>query len=225
LIPEGEGTIQQERNLKILQTFAERPAGANEKKLHIRFLVSPTEVIADGDGNVAGIALEKNRLEVNPDGTASARGTGEIEILDTGMVLPAIGYAAQRIAGVPYDEKARIIANENGRVVDSVTRGVIANEYVVGWARSGPQGLIGSHKGASARVVDLMIADGAGLDARELPDREVIVDLLRERGLQTVSFNDWKQLDDVEVARGARRGAPRDKLADVEAMLAVLAPR
>jgi ferredoxin--NADP+ reductase len=38
-----------------------------------------------------------------------------------------------------------------------------------------------------------------------------------------VSFADWKQLDDVEVARGARRGAPRDKIVDVEAMLAVLA--
>lgn len=225
VIPETEGTTQQERNLKILQSFTKRQPGAREKKLHIRFLVSPTEVIADAEGNVAGIALEKNRLEVNPDGTVSARGTGEIEILDVGMVLPAIGYAAQRIPGVPYDEKARIIANRDGRVVEPVTRSVIANEYVVGWARTGPHGLIGSHKGASARVVELMIADGAGLEARELPGREAIVSLLRQRSLQTVSFNDWKQLDDVEVARGARRGAPRDKIVDVEAMLTVLAPR
>ena len=225
VIPEAEGSTQQEKNLKILKSFVEQPRRGNEKKLHIRFLVSPTEVIADAGGGVAGIALEKNRLEPKPDGTVSARGTGEIEILDVGMVLPAVGYAAQRIAGVPYDEKARIIANQNGRVVDPVSREVIANEYVVGWARSGPQGLIGSHKGASARVVELMIADGAGLEARELPDREAIVFLLRQRGLQAVSFNDWKQLDDVEVARGARRGAPRDKIVDVEAMLTVLAPR
>jgi len=224
-IPEGEGTTQQERNLKILRTFVDRPREPKEKKLHIRFFVSPTEIVADAAGAVAGIVLEKNRLEVQPDGTVSSHGTGEIETLEVGMVLTAIGYAAQRIAGVPLDEKARTIANENGRVVDPVTRTVIANEYVVGWARSGPQGLIGSHKGASARVVDLMIADGAELEARELPDREAIVSLLRERSLQTVSFNDWKQLDDAEVARGARRGAPRDKLVDVEAMLSVLAPR
>jgi ferredoxin--NADP+ reductase len=40
--------------------------------------------------------------------------------------------------------------------------------------------------------------------------------------VQLVSFDDWKRLDDVEVARGERRGAPRDKIVDVEAMLALL---
>ena len=231
VIPEAAGNTQQEKNLKILQSYAARQPGAEtppsekSRKLHLRFLVSPTEVIAGADGNVAGLALEKNRLEVQPDGTVNARGTGEIEVLDVGMVLPAIGFAAERIAGVPYDENARVIANEDGRVVDPVSRSVIANEYAVGWACTGPQGLIGSHKGASAHVVEHMIADGAGLEARELPDREAIDTLLRGRGVQVVSFDDWKRLDDVEVARGARRGVPRDKIADVEAMLAVLAQR
>ena len=67
-----------------------------------------------------------------------------------------------------------------------------------------------------------MMADGAGLAPRALPKRDAIDTLLRERGVQLVSFNDWKQLDDVEVSRGARRGAPRDKIVDVEAMLEVL---
>jgi len=137
-------------------------------------------------------------------------------------VLSAIGYTARRINGIPYDEKERIIANENGRVVDPDNRTAITNEYVVGWARTGPHGLIGSHKGASARVVDLMIADAARVESRRLPAPEAIVSLLHERGVQTVSFKDWKQLDDIEMERGARRGAPRDKIADVEAMLAVL---
>ena len=220
---ESTGNAEKDKNLKILRSFAAQQPRANAKKLHLRFLVSPTEVIADAAGNVAGLALEKNRLEARPDGTVAARGTGKIEVLEVGMVLPAIGYAAERIAGVPYDEKARVIANEDGRVVDPASRAVIANEYVVGWARTGPQGLIGEHKRASAHVVGHMIADGAELATRALPDRDAIVSLLRERGLQLVSFNDWKQLDDVEVVRGARRGAPRDKIVDVEAMLAVLA--
>jgi ferredoxin--NADP+ reductase len=220
---ESTGNADKDKNLKILRSFAAQQPRAKAKKLHLRVLVSPTEVIADAAGNVAGLALEKNRLEARPDGTVAARGTGEIEVLEVGMVLPAIGYAAERIAGVPYDEKARVIANEDGRVVDPASRAVIANEYVVGWARTGPQGLIGEHKRASAHVVGHMIADGAELATRALPDRDAIVSLLRERGLQVVSFNDWKQLDDVEVVRGARRGAPRDKIVDVEAMLAVLA--
>lgn len=222
-ITESGGGSQQEKNLKILQSFAARQPGTETKKLHLRFLVSPTRIVANADGRVAGIALEKNRLEVKSNGTVSARGTGKIKILSVGMVLPATGFAAKRIAGVPYDEKTKVIANEDGRAVDPASRTVIANEYVVGWARTGPQGLIGSHKPASAHVVEHMMADGAGLETRELPDREAIVSLLCGRGVQIVSFDDWKRLDDVEVARGERRGAPRDKVVDVEAMLAVLA--
>jgi ferredoxin--NADP+ reductase len=224
-IKESADHSQQEKNLKILHAYAAQPPGAKTKKLHLRFLVSPTEVIADADGNVSGLALEKNCLETQPDGTVIARGTGEIETLEVGMVLPAIGFSVERIAGIPYYEKAGVIANEDGRVVDPISRSLIANEYVVGWARTGPQGLIGSHKAASAHVVEHMIADGAELAPRKLPEREAIVTLLRERGLKIVSFNDWKQLDDVEVARGERRDAPRDKIVDVEAMLAVLAQR
>lgn len=222
VLPETSGNSPQAKNLKILQSFAARQPDANKKKLHLRFLVSPKRIIANADGRVAGIALEKNRLEAKPDGTASAIGTGEIKVLNVGMVLPAIGFAARRIDGVPYDENARVIANEDGRVVDPVRRNVVANEYVVGWARTGPQGLIGTHKAASAHVVRHMIADGAGLEARELPYREAIDSLLRQRGVQIVSFNDWKQLDDVEVVRGERRGAPRDKIVEVKAMLDVL---
>lgn len=222
VVPESARNSQQDKNLKILQSFAERQPNAKMKKLHLRFLVSPIEIIADTAGNVSGLKLEKNRLELLPDGTTSAQGTGEIEILEVGMVLPAIGFSVERIAGVPYDEKARIIANEDGRVIDPVSRSVIPNEYVVGWARTGPQGLIGSHKAASGHVVAHMVTDGAGLAARELPDRGAIAALLRKRGLQIVSFNDWKQLDDVEVARGELRDAPRDKIVDVETMLAIL---
>ena len=222
VIPDNPGNAPVWKNLKILQSYAARQPGTKTKKLHLRFLVSPTEILAGADGKVAGIVLEKNRLEAKPDGSVSARGTGEIETLDVGMVLPAIGFAARRIDGVPYDEKAKVIANEDGRVVDPATRAVIPNEYVVGWARTGPQGLIGTHKAASAHVAGHMMADGAGLDTRELPEHEAIDALLRQRGVQIVSFNDWKQLDDVEVARGERRGAPRDKIVDIGAMLEVL---
>ena len=224
-IPETLGQTPSDKNLQILHAFAAQPPAGRGKKLHLRFLVSPTEVLADAAGRVSGLILEKNRLETRQDGTIVARGTGEMELLKVGMVLPAVGFAAERIAGVPYDERTKVIANENGRVVDPASRAVIANEYVVGWARSGPQGLIGKHKGASALVVDLMTADGAGLETRSLPEPEASVSLLRDRGVRVVSFDDWKQLDEIEVARGARRGAPRDKVVALDAMLEVLGQR
>ncbi len=212
-------------NLEILRSFAARAPRPEAKRIHMRFLVSPTEIFADAAGGVAGLALERNRLETRPDGSVVARGTGQVDRLEVGMVVPAIGYAGDPIPGVPYDEKAKTIANEDGRVVDPASRAVVPQEYVVGWARTGPRGLIGEHKRASAQVVEHMIADALGLAPRALPARNAIDDLLRKRGVQLVSFDDWKQLDDVEVARGARRGAPRDKLVDVEAMLDVLGQR
>jgi ferredoxin--NADP+ reductase len=214
--------LEETANVKILRAFAARTPRPDTKRLHLRFLVSPVEILADAGGGVAAVVLERNRLEQRPDGGLVARGTGERETLEVGMVLPAVGYAADRIPGVPYDEKARIIANQDGRVVDPATRRVLPGEYVVGWARSGPQGLIGEHKKASAQVVAHMAEDGAALAARPLPPREAIDALLRERGVRVVTFDDWKRLDDVEVERGARRGAPREKITDVETMLSIL---
>ena len=216
------GEESRKGTLELLRAYASRPPRQGARKLHLRFLLSPTEVVADASGQVGGLRLERNRLEPRPDGTLQARGTGQSELLDVGMVLPAVGFAAQPIPGVPFDEKARVVANQDGRVVDAATRTVIPNEYVVGWARSGPQGLIGEHKRASAQVVAHMVPDGAGLEARPLPRRDAIDALLRERGVQLVSFDDWRRLDDVEVARGVRRGAPRDKVVDVAAMLEIL---
>jgi len=217
------GEASRKGNLELLRSYAARPVREDGRKLHLRFLVSPTEVLGDSMGGVSGIVLEKNRLEARPDGSVAARGTGAFEVLDVGMVLPAVGFAADPIPGVPHDDRARIVANRDGRVVDA-SGAVVPNEYVVGWARSGPQGLIGEHKRASAQVVEHMVADGAGLDGRELPPREAIDAIIRQRGVKLVSFADWKQLDDVEVARGARRGAPRDKIVDVGAMLEILGP-
>jgi ferredoxin--NADP+ reductase len=209
-------------NLEILRDFAARTPRPGTRRLHFRFLVSPVQVLADADGGVAGLELERNRLEPRADGSLVAAGTGVRETLEVGMVLPAVGYAADRIPGVPYDEKRRIIANDDGRVIDPATGARIPNEYVVGWARSGPQGLIGEHKKASAQVVAHMAEDAAGAAARPLPPRDAIDAVLRERGVRFVTFDDWKRLDEVEIARGARRGAPRDKLTDVAAMLEVL---
>jgi ferredoxin--NADP+ reductase len=217
-----EGLDETDANVALLRAFAARPRRPGAKRIHFRFLRSPTEVLAGADGGVAGLVLERNRLEVRPDGTAAARGTGETERLPVEMVLPAVGYAAEPIPGVPHDERRRTIANQDGRVVDPATGAVVPNEYVVGWARTGPQGLIGEHKKGSAQVVAHLVADAARLEARELPPRQAIDELLRGRGVRLVTFSDWRQLDEVEVTRGARRGAPRDKIVDVQAMLEIL---
>jgi ferredoxin--NADP+ reductase len=221
---EAAASPQRQKNLVLLREFARRGSRGRRRALHLRFRVSPIAILADEAGAVRGLTLERNHLEARPDGTVEARPTGQTDTLEAGLVLPAVGYAGDPIPGVPFDPRTRTIANVDGRVCDPVTRQVVRNEYVVGWARTGPQGLIGSHKGGSAEVVARLLGDwrAGTVEPRELPPREAIIATLEERGVPVVGFAEWKRLDEVEVARGARRGAPRDKVADVQAMLELM---
>jgi ferredoxin--NADP+ reductase len=221
---EAAASPQRRKNLALLRELAQHPPQGRGRVLHLRFCVSPVEILADEAGAVRAMVLERNRLEARPDGTVAARPTGETETLEVGLVLPAIGYAGDPIPGVPFDERGRLVANVDGRVCDPVTRAAVPNLYVAGWARTGPQGLIGAHKAGSAEVVGRLLDDwrAGSVDERVLPPREAIDALLAQRGVAVVGFSDWKRLDDVEVARGARRGAPRDKISDVASMLELL---
>ena len=231
LDPASEAAVasspQQQKVLCLLREFAACGRTGKGRVVHFRFCVSPTGIVADASGYVCALTLERNRLEARPDESIVARPTGQTETLGAGLALTAIGFAADRIPGVPFDEEARIVANRDGRVFDAGTNRVVPNEYAVGWARTGPRGLIGSHRTGSAEVVARMLDDWrAGTSGPlELPLREAIDARLAQRGVAVVGFADWKRLDEVEVARGALRGAPRDKIADVQAMLDFLGDR
>lgn len=224
---EAARSPQRQKNLEILREIASSGPADRGRVVHLRFLVSPAEFLADASGELGALTLSRNRLETGPDGSAVARPTGETETLEVGLAITAAGFAAERIPGVPFDEAALTVANVDGRVVDPVTGRVVPNEYVVGWARTGAKGLIGSHRSGSAEVVGRMLEDwraGATLP-RDVPPREAVDVLLAARGVPVVGFDDWKRLDEVEVARGALRGAPREKIADVQAMLDLLGER
>jgi ferredoxin--NADP+ reductase len=213
---------QVQRNLELLREFSQREAQPGQRRLRLRFCVSPKEIVAAADGGVGGLRLGRNRLEPTPEGQLSAVDSGVAELLPVDMVLSAIGFRGQPLPGVPFDPEQGVIRNVEGRICDADER-LWTNHYVVGWAQSGPRGLIGAHKRASAQVAELMLEDLAAgrVPAREMPARDALPQLLAERGIELVTFDDWRRLDAVERDRGQRRGAPRDKLTDVDEMLAV----
>jgi ferredoxin--NADP+ reductase len=212
-----------QRNLEILREYAAAARDERPRKITFRFLVSPVEIAGDDDNRVRAIRIERNRLTMEAD-RLRAVPTGETEELAVQLVLPAIGYRGRALGGVPFDEGRGLIPNAEGRVTTGDGAEILPNEYVVGWARTGPQGLIGAHKAASGQVASRMLEDLATgrVPPRDLPGADGLAALLEQRGSKIVSFDDWKVLDEIEVTRGRRRGAPRSKVSRVDEMIRLI---
>jgi ferredoxin--NADP+ reductase len=208
-------------NVEILNEFAKRPPAGKNKRIVLRFLASPVEI--QGDGRVERIVIGRNEL-VDQDGSLRAKDTGEREQLECGLVLRSVGYTGIAIDGVPFDEKKGTILNEGGRVLDPHDPGHMTGHYTAGWIKRGPSGVIGTNKKCATETVGHLFDDfesGALLDP-ENPDPAAVEDLLGERGVRYITFEDWQAIDQAEVGRGEPHGRPRVKFIRVEEMLETL---
>ena len=211
--------------VEILQGFAQKPLAGKPRKLHLRFCVSPLELVDDGHGRVSAIRLAKNRLEKDASGQIVARPSGEEETLPVGLVFRSVGYRGVPLAGIPFDEKRGTIPNQKGRVTDPATSAPLRGHYVSGWIKRGPSGVIGNNKADSVETVNALLEDvasGSPLSPPE-PRPEAFEALVRAREPRCVSFGDWQRLDRIEIERGKACGRPRVKLTSVEEMLGELA--
>jgi len=223
--PEAAGEIdrQSEKNLELFRELAERGDRGSPRRIHFRFQVSPVEVLEADDGTIGGLVVERNELAPSPGGRLRPRGTGETEVLPVTAVIRAIGYRSLPLPGLPFDERGGVVPNDRGRVVDPDTGEARSREYVTGWVKRGPTGLIGTNKADSAETVAAMLEDLPGLAAGAADPRpEAFTELLESRGVRYVTFEDWCRLDELETERGAAAGRPRVKYCGIDEMLAVL---
>jgi len=190
----------------------------------LRFLASPVEI--KGDGKVESIVIGRNEL-VEEGGTLRARDTGEREELECGLVLRSVGYTGVPIEGVPFDESRGLILNEGGRILDSHDAGHKTGHYTAGWIKRGPSGVIGTNKKDALETVQNLFedAEAAQLLSPENPDPAAVEDLLQEKGVRYISFEDWQAIDQAEVGRGEPHGRPRVKFVRVEEMLETVGER
>jgi ferredoxin--NADP+ reductase len=210
-----------EKNLDTLQRFAAQPRAGKPRAIHLRFLLSPLEL--SGAGRVERMVLGHNRLVPGKGGDLKAEATGEREILPVGLVFRSVGYLGVGLPGVPFDPKRGVIPNALGRVTTEA--GLAApGEYVTGWIKRGPSGVIGTNKPDAVESADQLLADArAGtLNRPTAPAREAVERLLAERKVRVVSWQDWQRLDQLERERGKATGRPRVKFTRVEEMMAVL---
>ena len=212
------------KKVELLREYATRKPTGKSKKLVIRFLVSPVELLGDEAGKVVAMRLVRNRLEATPAGTLQAKPTDQFETLPVGLVFRSVGYRGVALAGVPFHESWGVILNENGRVLDPDTKQPVVGEYAAGWIKRGPSGVIGTNKPDAAQTVACMMEDltaGRILKPEE-PDAAAAERLIRGRQPRCVSYEDWLKLNAIEVSRGRAAGRPRVKFTRVEEMLAAL---
>ena len=222
-VAELENDRSARTNLEYLQEYANRTEHNAPRRIIMRFMVSPVEVIGE-DGHVSAVRIEHNELVTDAQGHTRARGTGTYETIEAGLILRSVGYRSVPIAGVPFNSANFTFNNIEGRIVDNETGNVALGEYVVGWAKRGPSGLIGNNKPDSAATVESMLADLPQLNGIADEDRDLaqIEMLLRERGVDFVTYQDWKRLEQYETACGVARNCPRVKVTSVSEMLAII---
>ncbi|HET8757222.1 MAG TPA: FAD-dependent oxidoreductase [Solirubrobacteraceae bacterium] len=213
---EEPGDPTKRRNVEILRSYAEREAGSAGRRIVLKFRRSPVAIVGDGDdGPVTGIRIGRNRIE---DGRAVP--SGEEEMIGCGLVFRSIGYTGRPIDDVPFDPARGLIRNDGGRVCDE--HGVPhPGEYVVGWIKRGPSGVIGTNKKDAVDTVTKIVADAeAGALGGPRPDADECARWLAACAPDAVTWTGWQAIDEHERAAGEPHGRPRVKLVRVADLVA-----
>ena len=206
------------RNVELLREFAQREPAGHSHRIALRFHRSPVALLGEGEhGPVAALQVVRNRIE--PDGRGGLRAvpTGEREEIECGLVLRSIGYRGRAVDDVPFDPRRGLIRNVGGRVCDEESRSH-RGEYVVGWIKRGPSGVIGTNKKDAADTVAKIVQDAASGALGE-PDRDDPA-WLSERVPSAVGWSGWSAIDERERRAGSPAGRPRVKIVRLPELLA-----
>ena len=211
------------RKIKILEGYATQEPTQKPKRLTIRFLVSPVEILGDENGHVRGVRIVKNELYRDEQGNMRPRPAEKFETIEAGLVLRSVGYKGVPLAGLPFLDRRGIVPNDGGRVMDPQGQQV-TGVYVSGWIKRGPTGLIGTNKADAKETVASMLADLEKGFAGQPGDasRDSMERLLKDRGIRYVSYEQWQDIDRLEMARGMPDGRPRVKFTKREEIFEAL---
>ncbi|NVD43972.1 FAD-dependent oxidoreductase [Qipengyuania atrilutea] len=199
------------KSVNHLRAFAAIPEAIRaEKPVAIEFDMFASPLRFLGDGTVSGVEVERTEVD-----KGRAVLTGETYRVPADIVVTCIGYRSSPIPGVPFDERAGRFANDGGVILPGL--------YCVGWARRGPTGTIGTNRPDGYALIERIAADfeNGGLLSGRKPGRAGFDEIAASRGLDVVTFQDWKRIEEAEAA-AARDGSPREKFVDVAAMMQAL---
>jgi len=198
----------------VLRGWADHAPAPDRVRLRLRFFRRPVRLL--GDERVTGIEVERTVV----DGDGRAMGTGELEVLPADLVVRSVGYRGIPLPGLPVDERSGTVPNVGGRVLRD---GLPARgEYVAGWIKRGPTGVVGTNKHDARETVAALLDDAStGILAPCGPVGDLVAELVA-RGAEPVLLDDWRAIDAAETALGATRGRARTTLHERESLMAAV---
>lgn len=200
------------RNLVVLREWADRPKGRAARRLHLHFWTRPVRLL--GVDRVDGVEVERTSL--SDDG--SVVGLGETRVIPTQLVVRSVGYRGKPLDGVPFDTTTGRVPHAEGRVIRDGEFSV--DEYVTGWVKRGPTGVIGTNKSDAVETVTSLLHDVS--DGALLAHGRVgrLAELLVGRGIVPLGMDGWHRIDAAEVELGHAHGRVRTTLAHRSELLA-----
>jgi ferredoxin--NADP+ reductase len=201
--------------VKTLEELRSNEITGAKRRLHLHFFSAPVEIL-DKDGKVSGIKIERTKL----DGTGNVKPTGEFREFPIQAVYRAVGYFGSELSEVPFNEKAGIIPNEKGRVLDTDGKH-IQGVYATGWIKRGPVGLIGHTKSDAIETIAQVIEDKSNWWQPASPSEDSITELLTSRDIDFVGWPEWLRIDAEEKRLGEAQERERIKLVEREDFLTV----
>ena len=222
-ILETDASKDTKKNIEILKQISEKNSSNKKKRVHFLFLASPLEIL--GNGCVEKIRLVRNELVKRDDGSLRPQATVDLMEENAGLIFRSIGYHGNPLADVPFDHNSGTIPNECGQIIDEdQDKSLRTCEYVAGWIKRGPTGVIGTNKQDAVETIHRMLGTflQEKIEPRQHTDSSGIESLLKERNVDYVSFEDWKLLDEYETEVGQVQERPRVKVTSIEKMLEII---
>lgn len=197
------------RNVEVLRGWSEQQEEEKGRRIRLRFFLRPVALL--GDGAVEAVRFERT----GPDGHGGVVGTGRFEEIGAQLVLRSVGYRGVPVPGLPFDVRNGTVPHAQGRVLRG---GAPApGEYVAGWIKRGPTGVIGTNRPCAKETVASLLADAEALLARR-PSGDAQA-ALRAAGQEPVEWPGWLGIEAAEAALGQRLGRGTVKIPDWAGLL------
>lgn len=200
----------QRRNVDVLRGWAEAPPRDARHRIRLRFFLRPVELLAEA-GRVGAVRFERTA----PDGRGGVRGTGRYEDIEAQLVLRSVGYRGVPLEGLPFDPATGTVPHLAGRVL---REGLVASgEYVAGWIKRGPTGVIGTNRSDAKETVTSLLEDASALLRKDVPGEPLTA--LRAEGVEPVEWTGWCAIERAEAELGASLGRGVVKLPDWQSLM------